>query len=222
MDKSIFETDNYKVLFRPCGDLQTNCYIIISKKTGSSLVVDAGMEAADWVKSQVQQPLAILNTHGHFDHLGALDALLKRWPDLPVVMREEELDWAFSHPFNQYPPFYMHQHRPANVVAAKETYTSGNLTARLLHTPGHTPGGMCILVERPGEAPLCFTGDTLFQGSVGRTDLPGGNFLQLNRSLKFLADTLPPETTILSGHGDASTMAWELKYNPYLRGEEEF
>ena len=85
MDKSIFETDFYKVLFRPCGDLQTNCYIIISKKTGNSLVVDAGMEAAPWVASQVQNPLAILNTHGHFDHVWSNAELKKLWPKTPVV-----------------------------------------------------------------------------------------------------------------------------------------
>ena len=78
------------------------------------------------------------------------------------------------------------------------------------------------MIEREDGSALCFTGDTLFRGSIGRTDLPGGSFLQLNRSLKFLAETLAPETTVLAGHEEPSTIAWELKHNPYLRGEEDF
>jgi glyoxylase-like metal-dependent hydrolase (beta-lactamase superfamily II) len=209
----------YPIVTGPLGE---NCYLVWEDER--VWIIDPGMDDEEIVaeiEARHLTPDAILLTHGHFDHLGALDALLKRWPNLPVVMRAEELDWAFSHPFNQYPPFYMHQQRPANVIAAQDSYTSGGMTAKLLHTPGHTPGCMCILIERPGGAPLCFTGDTLFQGSAGRTDLPGGNFLQLTKSLKFLAETLPPETTVLSGHGDASTMDWELRYNPYLRGEAE-
>ncbi len=210
----------YPVVTGPLGE---NCYLVW--KDTEAWIIDPGTDPEEIIaelENRHLTPAVIVLTHGHFDHLGALDTLLTRWPTLPVVMREEDAEWAFTHAFNQYPPFYMHQKRPETLVMAGDTYTCGGLTARFLHTPGHTPGGHCILFEREGDAPLCFTGDTLFKASVGRTDLPGGSFLQLGASLKFLAETLPPETTILSGHGDASTMAWELNYNPYLRGEEEF
>lgn len=210
----------YPIVTGPLGE---NCYLVWEDR--NAWIIDPGTDAEEIVAEVAARqltPVAIVLTHGHFDHVGALDALLKQWPSLPVVLRAEEWDWAFSHPYNQYPPFYMHQQKPATLVAADATYSCGGLTASLLHTPGHTPGSMCIRFERDNEAPLCFTGDTLFQGSVGRTDLPGGSFIALRRSLDTLAQVLPPETTILSGHGEASTMEWELKYNPYLRGEEDF
>ena len=166
---------------------------------------------------------AILLTHGHFDHIGALDALLAKFPALPVVLRPEEWSWAFTHAENQYPPFYVHQHKPESLVAdLGETFTCGGITARLIPTPGHTPGGQCILIEKDVPTPLCFTGDTLFQGTIGRTDLPGGSFAELNQSLKHLVATLAPETTLLPGHGEPTTLAQELRSNPFLQDEPDF
>lgn len=205
------------------GALGENCYLVWQNDI--AWIIDPGTDDEEIVselEARHLKPGAIVLTHGHFDHLGALDALMRRWPTLPVVMRKEEFDWAFSHPFNQYPPLYMHQHVPATLLEAGESYTCGGITARLLHTPGHTPGSMCIYFDPADGVPLCFTGDTLFEDSVGRTDLPGGSFLELKRSLDMLKTTLPTNTTILSGHGDATTLERELKFNPYLRGEEDF
>ncbi len=210
----------YPIVTGPLGE---NCYLVW--KDSKAWIIDPGTDAEEIIaelENRHLEPVSILLTHGHFDHLGALDTLLTKWPQLPVVMREEDVEWAFTHAFNQYPPFYMHQKCPDTLVMAGDTYTCGGISARLLHTPGHTPGGQCILIEREDGSSLCFTGDTLFRGSIGRTDLPGGSFLQLNRSLKFLAETLAPETTVLAGHEEPSTIAWELKHNPYLRGEEDF
>ncbi len=205
------------------GPLGENCYIVWNGT--NAWIIDPGTDAEEII-SEIEHrkltPVAILLTHGHFDHVGALDALLEKWGDLPVVMREEETTWAFSHPMNQYPPFYFHQHLPKTLVKASETYSNGGITATLIPTPGHTSGGQCILIEDDVERPLCFTGDTLFQGSIGRTDLPGGSFAQLNASLQTLANRLTPETTILSGHGDISTMADELRHNPYLQSDIGF
>lgn len=205
------------------GPLAENCYLLWREK--SAWIIDPGADAEEIIAELAARgltPVSILLTHGHFDHLGALDALLKRWPDLPVVLRHEELDWCFTHPMNQYPPFYFHQQRPATLITPGETYTCAGLEARLIPTPGHTPGGQCILIEADVPAPLCFTGDTLFAGSIGRTDLPGGSFAQLNASLKRLAQTLPTDVTLLPGHGPASTLAQELRTNPYLQGETDF
>lgn len=205
------------------GPLAENCYLLW--EGANAWIIDPGADPEEIeaeVTARALNPVAIVLTHGHFDHLGALDALLRRWPDLPVVMRSEERDWAFTHPANQYPPFYFHQQAPASLVEAGETFAYGGLEARLIPTPGHTPGGQCILVEKGVPSPLCFTGDTLFQGSIGRTDLPGGSFAQLNASLRRLAETLTPETTLLPGHGPATTLERELRLNPYLRPEPEF
>lgn len=205
------------------GPLAENCYLLW--EGANAWIIDPGADSEEIeaeVTARALNPVAIVLTHGHFDHLGALDALLRRWPDLPVVMRSEERDWAFTHPANQYPPFYFHQQVPVSLVEAGETFACGGLEARLIPTPGHTPGGQCILVEKGVPAPLCFTGDTLFQGSIGRTDLPGGSFAQLNASLRRLAETLTPETTLLPGHGPATTLERELRLNPYLRPEPEF
>ena len=205
------------------GPLAENCYLLWREK--SAWIIDPGADPEE-ILSELDArgltPVAILLTHGHFDHLGALDALLKRYPALPVVLRSEEQDWCFTHPVNQYPPFYFHQQRPATLVSPGETYTCGGLTARLIPTPGHTPGGQCILIEHDLPAPLCFTGDTLFAGSIGRTDLPGGSFAQLNASLRALAAKLSPVTTLLPGHGPASTLERELLTNPYLQPESDF
>lgn len=205
------------------GPLAENCYLLWREK--SAWIIDPGADPEEIIAeldARGLTPVAILLTHGHFDHLGALDALLKRYPALPVVLRSEEQDWCFTHPVNQYPPFYFHQQRPATLVSPGETYTCGGLTARLIPTPGHTPGGQCILIEHDLPAPLCFTGDTLFAGSIGRTDLPGGSFAQLNASLRALAAKLSPETTLLPGHGPASTLERELRTNPYLQPESDF
>ena len=153
---------------------------------------------------------------------GDLRAVLRRWPGLPVVLREEEQAWAFTHPANQYPPFYARQRRPETLVAPGGRWACGGIEARFLPTPGHTPGGQCILLEKEVPSPLCFTGDTLFRESVGRTDLPGGSFAALDASLRRLAETLAPETTILPGHGPSSTMAHECRANPYLQTDLGF
>ncbi len=205
------------------GPLCENCYIVWNE--GKAWIIDPGADAEEIIAEVEQrqlEPVAILLTHGHFDHLGALNELLKKWNGLPVVMRAEEAKWAFTHPMNQYPPFYSHQQRPRHLIAAEASYSNGGMTARLIATPGHTSGGQCILIAEQVERPLCFTGDTLFQGSIGRTDLPGGSFLQLNESLRMLTELLLPETTILPGHGEVTTMAEEFRCNPYLQRDIGF
>lgn len=206
------------------GPLGENCYLLW--KDQSAWIIDPGTDAEEIcaeLSARDLTPCCIVLTHGHFDHLGALDELLNRFPALPVVMRAEEDTWAFTHPMNQYPPFYMHQKRPETLqFVSGDTLTFGGITAQLIPTPGHTPGGQCILVSDEVEHPLCFTGDTLFQGSIGRTDLPGGSFAQLNQSLQKLREVLPADATILSGHGPASTMEREIRLNPYLQFDSDF
>lgn len=201
------------------GPLGENCYLVW--EGNEAWVIDPGADDEEIVaelEARQLTPACIVLTHGHFDHLGALDALVKRYPEMPVVMRAEEHEWAFTNAFNQYPPFYMLQQVPKSLIAADEMWCCGGLRARLIHTPGHTPGGQCIWLEDEQKS-LCFTGDTLFAGSIGRTDLPGGSFRALQGSLDVLKATLNDATTILPGHGPASTMQREKRTNPYLQAE---
>lgn len=206
------------------GPLAENCYLVWGEDK-QAWIIDPGTDF-DLIEQEVNarglKPVCVVLTHGHFDHLGALDEVLRRWPGLPVVLRPEEHKWAFTHPMNQYPPFYVHQHEPASLVEAGDAWACGGIEARLIPTPGHTPGGQCILIEKDVPAPLCFTGDTIFQESIGRTDLPGGSYATLNESLKRLVAELAPETTLLPGHGPATTMAHERNANPYLQEDPGF
>ena len=191
------------------GPLAENCYLVWGEGK-QAWIIDPGTDF-DLIEQEVNArgltPVCVVLTHGHFDHLGALDEVLRRWPGLPVVLR---------------PPFYVHQHEPASLIEAGETWACGGIEARLIPTPGHTPGGQCILIEKDVPAPLCFTGDTIFQESIGRTDLPGGSYATLNESLKRLVAELAPETTLLPGHGPATTMAHERNANPYLQEDPGF
>ena len=190
------------------GPLAENCYLVWGEGK-QAWIIDPGTDF-DLIEQEVNArgltPVCVVLTHGHFDHLGALDEVLRRWPGLPVVLR----------------PFYVHQHEPASLIEAGETWACGGIEARLIPTPGHTPGGQCILIEKDVPAPLCFTGDTIFQESIGRTDLPGGSYATLNESLKRLVAELAPETTLLPGHGPATTMAHERNANPYLQEDPGF
>ena len=201
------------------GALEENCYLLW--QAGRAWIIDPGAESDRIIhalESRGLEPSAILLTHGHFDHVGALDDLLERWQALPVLLHAADQAWAFDHPFNAYPPLYVHQKRPATLRDAPEgPLALGGLSARLLHTPGHTPGSLCILAKDADGKPICFTGDTLFQGSIGRTDLPGGSFAQISSSLKRLLADLPSETRLLPGHGPATDLAAERDTNPYLQ-----
>ena len=206
------------------GPLAENCYLVWGEGK-QAWIIDPGTDFSlieQEVTARGLKPVCVVLTHGHFDHLGALDAVLRRWPGIPVVLRPEERKWAFTHPMNQYPPFYVHQREPETLVEAGDAWACGGIEARLIPTPGHTPGGQCILIEKDVPAPLCFTGDTIFQESIGRTDLPGGSYATLNESLKRLVVELAPETTLLPGHGPATTMAHERNANPYLQEDPGF
>lgn len=198
----------------PVGHLQTNCYLLYRPGSSACLVIDPGGHAPelyDFIAAEGLQPAAVLLTHGHIDHTGGVEELRRRWP-CPIWMHAEDAP-LLSTPINRefavmlgvpLPP------PPSRLLSDGEVLTIEGQEMRVIHTPGHTPGS---LVLQCGE--LLFTGDTLFQGSVGRTDLPGGDFAALQRSLARLK-TLPPESLVLPGHGDPSTLQLEITYNPYM------
>lgn len=206
---------NKKIM--PLGAIGANC-VILWKDPAAAWIVDPGAEPEAilaFLKTKGLTPALVLFTHGHFDHIGAVDGLLARYPNLPVHVGPGDVP-MIGHPQNAWPPDYEAVKKPATLVADLEdgaTLTAGDLTAQVIATPGHTPGGVCFLFA---AQKLLLTGDTLFAGSCGRTDFPGGDRRQLGASLKRLA-ALDPELTVVPGHGMPTTIAREVATNPFLQ-----
>ena len=194
-----------KIHTLPLGAYQTNCYIIHADTSKTCCVIDPGYdpeEILDYLSRQGLALQAILLTHGHFDHVGAVKDLAAE-TGCPVYIHEEDLSL---------PPmitagklYYTHTY------AEGDTLTLAGLSIRVLHTPGHTPGCVCLQTEN-----ALFSGDTLFAGSCGRTDLPGGDWATIARSLKRLTQ-LETDLLVFPGHGGSSSLAQEKRYNPYMR-----
>ena len=201
----------------PLGSIAANC-VILWEDPAAAWIVDPGAEPEAilaFLKAKGLTPALILFTHGHFDHIGAVDGLLARYPNLPVHVGPNDVP-MIGHPQNAWPPDYEVVKKPATLVADLEDgamLTAGGLTAQVIATPGHTPGGVCVLFA---AQKLLLTGDTLFAGSCGRTDFPGGDRRQLGASLQRLA-ALDPELTVVPGHGMPTTIAREVATNPFLQ-----
>ncbi len=186
------------------GSYRTHCYILRGEDSSTCVIVDPGFEP-ERVLSQVSQlgltVEAILLTHGHFDHVGAVRDIVAE-TGCPVYIHEADL--TLPPALTNGALYYTHTYDEADVL------NLAGLTFRVLHTPGHTPGCVCLEVEN-----ALFSGDTLFAGTCGRTDLPGSSHAAMTRSLSRLR-TLPDHLSVYPGHGDSSTMAAEKAHNPYL------
>ncbi len=199
------------------GPLETNCYILGDERSKEAVVIDPGgdfKEIEEQLKTAELRVKYIILTHGHFDHTGAL-AQLKKATGAEILIHAEDVPMLSS--TGQAQPFLMES--GADPCAADGTLQEGDKiqfgqhSLEVLHTPGHTPGGISLLVDK-----MIFVGDTLFCGSIGRTDLPGGSFQKLIDSIKRKLLTKGDDYLIYPGHGPATSVGEERRNNPFLDG----
>lgn len=197
------------------GPLQANCYIAASEQTGAGVIVDPGGDA-ELIRHAIRSRKAniewILLTHAHFDHVGALNGV-RRAVAAPVAMHRAELP-NLREAARAASLLGLHIEQPADperFLQDGETVDGKGYSVQVVHTPGHTTGGVCFYVDD-----VLFSGDTVLASSVGRTDFPGGSHSQLIDSIRSKILTLPSETRILPGHGPATTVGDEKILNPFL------
>jgi glyoxylase-like metal-dependent hydrolase (beta-lactamase superfamily II) len=206
-----------------CNPLQENCYVV-SDDTKECVIIDCGAffpdeksALTDYVRENSLKPVHLIATHGHLDHNFGNAHIFSEFGLKVEVCKED--DFLIEHLMKQAKELFGIDIENCEAEVGRwlkdgDTITFGNHTLKVMQTPGHTPGSALLYCEAEHT---CFTGDTLFRMSIGRTDFDGGSWQEMEQSLKNIVAKLPKETIVLSGHGPQSTIADELMYNPYLR-----
>ncbi len=202
-----------KIDILPLGDYQTNCYIVREAGSQSCAVIDPGFTPERVLRFLQEKNLtvdAVLLTHGHFDHVGGVEAIVKA---TGCALWMSQSDWSqFKTPENLFfYPLANCDFTEVSFCEEAERITAGGVTFAVMETPGHTRGSVCYACED-----ALFSGDTLFAGSCGRTDLPGGDWSTIRQSLARLTQ-LEGDYTVYPGHGESTTLERERMYNPYMK-----
>ena len=199
------------------GMIGTNCYLVINEETKETVMVDPGAYPAkvkNAVKEQGLKLKAVLLTHAHFDHIMGLSDVMED-VKVPVYVEEADLPMMTDGESNLSSAYVRGGYRfeEAVPVSDGQQLKIAGFQFRVIHTPGHTPGGCCYYMEQEG---VLFSGDTLFQTSVGRSDFPGGSASALVRSVKEKLLVLPEETHVYPGHMEETTIGYEKLHNPFI------
>lgn len=199
---------------------EENSYVARLEGRGDSLVVDPGLEPeriVDYLQTEGLVPAAILNTHGHSDHIGGNAALKARWPDCPLVIGSGDAPKLVDPMSNLSAAFGGELVSPPADVTVEDgqRYSAAGFDLRVLVIPGHSAGHVVYLWE-DHNPPLAFVGDVIFAGSIGRTDFPDGDFRQLRTGIHTKLFSLPDETQLLTGHGEPTTVGREKRHNPFV------
>jgi len=202
------------------GSFETNCYILRESEADKDcLIVDTGLEAGeliDFLQQHTLNPVAVVLTHGHIDHVTGVALLRKNFPKIKVYIHKLDAEMLTGAKDNLSAlSGQTFSTEPADgFIEEGDKIEQANIALEALHTPGHTPGGISLYSKQDG---LIFVGDTLFAGSVGRTDFPAASFAQLIKSIREKLFTLPDETLCLPGHGPSTSIAQEKEHNPFLQ-----
>ena len=208
---------NIEIKMMVLGPVQTNCFFLINEDTKELLIIDPADRAQgiiDWIQSEGLKPVAILLTHGHFDHIMAAEELKKEW-GVKICACEKELEVLRDSKKNLMMDYYRKDYtlEPDLTVCDGETFEAAGVTWKVIETPGHTIGSCCYYIE---SEDLLFAGDTLFRTSYGRVDLPTGDAMSMLASVKKLL-TLPETVKVYPGHMGVTSIEYEKKHNPLAR-----
>lgn len=193
------------------GDYHTNCYFVINEGTKEAIIIDPGSEEDELIENIKElkiTPKAIFITHAHHDHTGAIDAIRLNY-DIPIYLNKKD-EQMVAEGKKFYGPLCSDIKYINNIKENDEIDMAG-LKIKCMETPGHTPGGVCYIIDN-----YMFSGDTLFAGSIGRTDMDGGDYDMLISIIRNKIQKLPDALFVMPGHGQSTTISDEKKYNPFF------
>ena len=207
---------NIEIKMMVLGPVQTNCFFIINEDTKELLIIDPADRAQgiiDWIQSEGLKPVAILLTHGHFDHIMAVEGLRKEY-QIPMYASKDEVEVLANPQLNVSTMMGAYVSMKADELFADgDVLELAGMKLKVISTPGHTIGSVCFYIE---EEKMLISGDTLFEASVGRTDFPTGSSRQLIHSIKTRLFILPEDVNVFPGHGEVTSIAYEKTHNPFI------
>jgi len=197
------------------GPIEANCYILALDEGAEAVIIDPGAEEHKITKildKYKLKPGIVIATHGHYDHIGACDKF-----KVPIFIHEKDAEYLRDPELNLSGIFSIPYQAPGEIKTVEDgdVINLGGISFKVVHVPGHTPGGIALLMLKP-QKDILFTGDSLFCQGIGRSDLPGGNEGLLLKSIREKLLILSPDTAIYPGHGPSSTIGEEKERNPYL------